>query len=206
MNAIIDGLGLGLLLTVLIGPVFFLLIRTSIEQGAMQALTLEIGVITGDFLIIVLAYSGTAPIFENPTYAKWLGIAGAFILMLIGALPFFKKKTSSNKEIELSVKGSTMLIVKGFALNVMNPFVYFFWIGSVGYAVTTFKTDKINIVIYFISCIICYLFFDLVKIYGALRIKKLLTPSTLGTIIKVSNIGIIILGAGLLIKVLKQFG
>ncbi|MCC7051155.1 MAG: hypothetical protein IT239_05185 [Bacteroidia bacterium] len=43
--AVIHGVGLGLLLSILIGPVFFLLIRISIEQGAKQALTLEVGVL-----------------------------------------------------------------------------------------------------------------------------------------------------------------
>lgn len=203
IDAIIHGIGLGLLLSVLIGPVFFLLIRISIEQGVKQALILDFGVITGDILYIVLSYLGTASIFLNPNYAKILGIIGGAILIITGIQPLFKKKPITEKSIELKTSNPLTLIIKGFILNSTNPFVIFFWIASVGYAVTTFDGNPVLIFIYFIACLLCYLFIDFIKIYTALKIRKYLSPLLLYKISLASGFAIALLGLIMMYRVYK---
>lgn len=202
--AVIHGVGLGLLLSILIGPVFFLLIRISIEQGAKQALTLEVGVLGGDALYIWLSYIGTAAIFLNPAYSKPLGIVGSCILILMGTFPFFKKQdVEQKKDIEIKTTKPLYLIIKGFALNVTNPFVVFFWIASTGYAVTTFNGNPLLVFTYFTACILTYLIVDLVKIYTAVKIRNYLTPTILHKITMYSNIGIALLGLIMMYRVFK---
>lgn len=204
IQAIIHGVGLGLLLSVLIGPVFFLLIRTSIEEGVKPALTLDIGVLTGDILCIVVSYLGFGSIFENVLYTKILGVIGGIILVGVGLQPFLQKAKSKIEEIELREKKNYKgLILEGFVLNVINPFVIFFWVASVGYAVTTFDGNTPIIITYFLFCMITYFIVDLLKIYLAVSIREKLTPANILIINKVASSGIIILGIVMVIRVLQ---
>ena len=205
LQAVIHGLGLGFMLTILVGPIFFLLIRTSIEQGARSALILDIGVLAGDILYIWLAYIGTAHIFEKVIYAKWLGVTGAFILMFMGVAPLLKKKRNSKEIILEKPEHVWWLIIKGFLINITNPFVIFFWIASMGYAVTTFDADAQKITVYFMACMCCYLFFDLIKIYAAIKIKSFLTPKKIDLVDKIASLGITALGIVLLVRILKMY-
>ena len=202
-DAILHGIGLGLLLSILIGPVFFLLLRISIEQGAKQALVLDIGVIAGDILYIWLSFIGTAAIFLNPTYSKPLGIIGSLILIITGVMPLFNKKPVEQKQIELKASNPYVLISKGFILNITNPFVIFFWIASTGYAVTTFDGDGYLILTYFAACIITYMLVDFLKIYAAVKIRKKLTPQILYRVTIISSMGIALLGAIMMYRVFK---
>ncbi len=202
-DAILHGTGLGLLLSILIGPVFFLLLRVSIEQGAKQALILDIGVIAGDVFYIWLSYIGTAAIFLNPTYSKPLGILGSLILIITGVIPLFNKKPKEQKPIELKATNPYVLISKGFLLNITNPFVIFFWIASTGYAVTTFDGEGFLILLYFLACISAYMLVDFLKIYAAVKIRKRLTPLILHRITIISSIGIALLGTIMMFRVFK---
>ena len=203
-EAIVQGILLGLLLSVLIGPVFFLLIRTSIEKGVKAALVLDIGVLAGDAFYIWVGYIGLAEIFKDPTFSKPVGVIGAFILITVGALPLLRGK-SQKKEIELKLKKDNLLflILKGFLLNITNPFVIFFWIASIGYAVTTFNNDIKLIALYFFSCIFAYMVVDLIKIYLAVLIKSRLTTKKIELVNSIASLGVLILGIIMLVRVLK---
>ncbi|WP_216351112.1 LysE family transporter, partial [Mucilaginibacter polytrichastri] len=48
IEAIFSGIGIGLILTFLTGPVFFALIKTSIEKGFQAGIALALGVVTSD--------------------------------------------------------------------------------------------------------------------------------------------------------------
>ena len=203
-EAIVQGILLGLLLSVLIGPVFFLLIRTSIEKGVKAALVLDIGVLAGDAFYIWVGYIGLAEIFKDPTFSKPVGVIGAFILITVGALPLLRGK-SQKKEIELKLKKDNIifLMLKGFLLNITNPFVIFFWIASIGYAVTTFNNDIKLIALYFFSCIFAYMVVDLIKIYLAVLIKSRLTTKKIELVNSIASLGVLILGIIMLVRVLK---
>ena len=49
----------GFFLSFMIGPVFFMLIQTSILKGARAAIAFNLGVILGDVAFIVIAYFGS---------------------------------------------------------------------------------------------------------------------------------------------------
>jgi len=52
IEAIITGIGFGLVLSVLTGPVFFALIKTSIEKGFHAGVAMALGVVTSDMVFI----------------------------------------------------------------------------------------------------------------------------------------------------------
>ena len=208
-QAIFQGVLWGLLLSVLIGPVFFLLIKTSLEQGVKQAIVLDSGVVFGDVFAIVVAYMGLAAVFQHPVYQKWLGIGGGALLMAFGLFPllrYFKKKhTPKDNSASLDIKpasGIIWLLTKGFILNLSNPFVWLYWIACVGVAVAQFEGSVIKVFLFFLSCIITFFSIDILKIYLADKIRSFLTIQRFRQINNIASIAIIIFGFILIYRVL----
>ncbi len=108
IDAAIQGIILGLALSVLIGPVFFLLIQTSIKEGFKAALKLELGIISSDAFCIFVSYLGLARVLENPTIANYVGLGGGVMLLIIGVKTYFSHKTVKEEEVEVKTvkKGS----------------------------------------------------------------------------------------------------
>lgn len=210
-QAIIQGILWGLLLSLLIGPIFFLLIKTSLERGVKDAVILDMGVVTGDILAILVAYFGLAAVFQNVLYQKWMGIIGGTILFAFGVVPFLKKKKKITDPAEaaaakLELKTSTnyfWMCIKGFFLNLTNPFVWLYWIACVGVAVSQFAGNKWHVFVYFTSCIITFFGIDVLKIYLASKIRAYLTIRRFRQINNVASISIAIFGLVLIFRVLK---
>ena len=57
MQFFLQAIGIGFLLSVMVGPVFFVLLETSITKGIRAALALDIGVFISDILYIMFALS-----------------------------------------------------------------------------------------------------------------------------------------------------
>ena len=53
-SAVLEGVLMGLFLSVFVGPVFFLLIETSINKGIREAFIMDAGVILSDIAWIIL--------------------------------------------------------------------------------------------------------------------------------------------------------
>ena len=101
LEAVLSGISLGLVLALLVGPVFFMLIDTSINLGFMKS------------------------------YQTEIGIAGGILLVIFGLVNIFKKPHLKSTDIDLPDNSKSPLvdIVKGFMMNALNPFVLIFWIG-----------------------------------------------------------------------------
>jgi threonine/homoserine/homoserine lactone efflux protein len=198
IHAITQGIVLGLILSALIGPVFFLLIKTSMKNGFKAALIMEIGIISSDAFCIFLSYVGMANIFNNPLYKIYFIVLGSAVLMIFGVTTFLSHK-KINAENELLKVSNTKLILKGFFFNISNPSVLFFWISTVGLAVSQFSSNKTKIVVYFLSTLITVFAIDVLKAYLAKTINEKINDYTLGIITKVAGIGIFLFGIYLLL-------
>ena len=56
---------IGFFLAFMIGPVFFMLIQTSIIKGARAAIAFDLGVVLGDVVFILIAYYGSKSLLER---------------------------------------------------------------------------------------------------------------------------------------------
>ena len=59
INDILAGIPWGIFLSFMIGPVFFILLETSIIKGFRAALVFDLGVVSGDIVFIGIAYLGS---------------------------------------------------------------------------------------------------------------------------------------------------
>lgn len=191
LSAFGNGVLLGLLLTMMIGPVFFALIQTSIERGFASGASMAVGIVLSDALYVLIASLGVAVLAKNITFQAWLGLVGGLILLIFGAVNILKKVKHQAPRQEGS--GSTNFfkqIGKGFILNGINPFVLLFWFG-VGVTVLNFNFSTTQKLAYFGATLLTVFLTDLLKVYASNKLSRWLTPSFMQRMNKLVGIALI---------------
>ena len=92
INDILSALPWGILLAFTVGPVFFVLLETSITKGFRAAMVFDFGVVFADFVFILIAYFSTNQILEKLKDDPGLFIFGGAIMLVYGAVSYVKKK------------------------------------------------------------------------------------------------------------------
>lgn len=176
MDVIVNGILLGLLLSILIGPVFFSLLQTSIEKGFRAGVWMALGIMLSDALYISIAYLGISQLMEQDSFRIFLGMAGGVIMLIFGISSILKSpKIRSALEHENIKNNVFRLISKGFLLNGINPSVLIFWIGVVSMVGVNYDYGKNDALIFF-SCIIATVFItDVFKAFLATKLRSILT-------------------------------
>src|SRR5688572_5162560 len=130
----IKGILLGGVLALLVGPVFFMIINTSIKKGFLPASMLAFGVLISDALFVVITYYGSSLLFYLKEYDHIVGISGGLLIFTFGIFTFFKKASVSADALEFIDDSKTRAIdvVKGFMMNTLNPSALLFWLGVAG--------------------------------------------------------------------------
>ena len=211
MDYIFQAIGIGFLLSVMVGPVFFILLETSITKGVRASLYLDLGVFISDVIYILFAFIFASQIksFTNDATNNnfILGIIGGVLFVGYGIYTLFSK---SNQEITPKKKSTTsknndsvVLGIKGFMLNFANPAVLFYWLGIIaqGNQVTD-KDHPGQLIIFVILVLATYFGIDVLKILGAKKLRPLVTDSLLLALNRLIGIVFTVFGVFL---ILKQF-
>jgi len=194
---------LGFALSFMIGPVFFMLIQTSILKGARAAIAFNTGVILGDVAFIFIAYFGSRHLLERLKDDPRLFFIGGLILVVYGLITFLDK--SSKKEAESSIKipvnnNYLKLLLKGFFLNFINVGVLAFWLGLIVFIGADLDMNPKNIFYYFTIIIVSYFVTDLGKIVLAKQLKSKMTPMVVYRIKRIMGILLIVFGIFFMLK------
>lgn len=195
---------LGFFLSFMIGPVFFMLIQTSILKGARAAIVFNIGVVLGDIAFIVIAYLGSRHLLEKIKDDPRLFFIGGLILVIYGLITYFDKTSKKEAEeplIRIPVNNNYLkLLLKGFFLNFINIGVLGFWLGLIVVIGPTLDMNPTHIFWYFTAILCSYFVTDLGKIFLAKKLKSNLTPTVIYKIKKTMGVLLIIFGVALLLK------
>jgi len=174
---VVNGILFGLLLSILIGPVFFTLVQTSIEKGFKKAILVAIGIALSDLAYIFLAYYGVSKFLRNTGHDKSVAIAGGVILLIFGIFNLSRiSRPMSFKSHAVEAKGFFRYIFKGFIINGVSPFVLLFWVGIMGLATAEYGYTDLNLALFFSIIITVVLITDLLKAYGAGKLRSFITP------------------------------
>lgn len=194
LNAVLLGIGLSFM----VGPVFFVLIETSITKGARAAITFDFGVLLADIVFILLAYYGSVTLLEKIQDDPRLFLIGGIVLMLFGLYTVFNNKTKkiiTDKELVVTENNNYLgLFLKGFFLNFINIGVLAFWFAIVIAVSSSLQMNESRILKYFSIVIISFLITDLIKITLAKKLKKNLTPLVLRKIRIIIGVFFIVFG------------
>ena len=165
---IFSAIGLGLMISlVLIGPVFFLLIETSLSRGHRHALALDLGVITGDVLLIMVAFFSSHDLLDiidrHPSFYR----ITAFIILIYGLYMIMSKaRLHMAGEEKLISSNYLRTFLNGFLLNVINIGVVVFWLITV-ISIRKQYPETGEFVIYMAVVLATFFTIDLLKIYLA---------------------------------------
>jgi threonine/homoserine/homoserine lactone efflux protein len=172
--------------------VFFYLIKTAIVSGKKAGVAVASGIIIGDILYVVLLLFGFSEVFENEVFVRWFAFFGGTLLVMIGIRYLIKKRDIS--KAKSASKGSLWAhFTKGFVLNFINPFVATVWVGFLAINEEQFSSSASVITSLTITLAVIFLT-DLLKIFYAEKLRRLLRPSVLQKTFNTLGIIIILLG------------
>ncbi|MEJ6797629.1 MAG: LysE family transporter [Crocinitomicaceae bacterium] len=191
----------GFILSIMIGPVFIVLLETSIKKGIRAAIAFDLGVLISDFLYILIAY-----IFYSEVQSLAEGsdqhvvkIIGGTLFIAYGIASFFKKSKGIKKDkqgnLVKEANDYKMLALKGFLLNFANPLVIFYWFSVMTLAEKAEGMESAPLFTFLSVILITFFGIDLLKIFGAKKLRPLVTNSVMKGLNRL--IGIVFFGFGL---------
>lgn len=209
IELIIKGIVTGFILSIMIGPVFFVLLETSIRRGARAALSFDLGVLVSDVLYILIAY-----IFYSEVAALTSGensgilkLVGGILFIIYGIFTYFKKvkemKVDEVGKIIQRTSDYAILALKGFLLNIANPMVIFYWFSvmTLGAKESAAEGGNDGSMFFFLTLILITFFsVDLLKIFGAKKLRPLVTDRLLVALNHLIGIVFVIFGIVLIIQ------
>ena len=192
MNIIFNGIITGLLLSVLIGATFFMLIETSMTRGFRAALWFDAGVVLSDTLIITGAYFFTSWITHTIIQNRFFNEAGGIVFLAFGINYILARRKNENEKVVLN--RNMRVFLNGFIINLMNPSVILFWLGTMALTLSNFKYTGREAFVYYTCALLTMASLDMVKAYFAYRLSNLINARILRIIYILSGILMIILG------------
>lgn len=199
INDILSGIPWGIFLSFMIGPVFFILIETSIIKGFRAALVFDLGVVLGDIVFISIAYLGSYRLIQSLKDKPALFIFGGILMLVYGIISFIKlkKEEKVNTDLidkEIIKKDYKSLFIKGFFLNIINIGVLGFWVAIIISIGPKLEMQPSRMITFFTTIILSYLAVDCIKILLAKQLKNKLTPSNILKIKKGISVVLMIFG------------
>lgn len=203
----LKGILLGMSLSILVGPILIAIVQTSIEQGQKAGLTVAAGIWFSDILFISSVYFGIASIqkiTEWQGFELTMGIAGGIVLMLFGLGTIFAKPPSNDtwEAGGLKQDATWKLLLKGFLINTINPFTFFFWISVTSTIVVNGELNHLNAGLFYGGLFSTVVAADSLKAIFADKIRSKLTPKNILLMRRIAGVMLVIFGIILIIRVL----
>ena len=198
----IDAVVFGFILSFSFGPIFFILLETSITRGIKQAVFMDFGVIVSDLLFFSLAYFGASKIATEENQPA-LFLLGGVILSVYSVISFINNAVKNKKiKKEKAVEETKLFkyVVKGFLLNSINISYLVIWAGVIVWFGPKVEMSPVKIWTFFFVSVATYLAVNVLKFLLSSRLKSKLTDFVLFYIRQGLNILILIFGIVLVFK------
>lgn len=196
----------GLFLAFMIGPVFFMLVQTSILKGFRAAFAFDVGVVVADSLFILVAYFGSRTFLLKVKEYPYLFLIGGVVLIAYGIITFLnlkQKRIVQDENLVIPTKTNYwQLFLNGFFLNFINVGVFGLWFGMIMIYGARFNMNEEKIFWFFFTALVSYLVIDVGKILLAKKLREKMTPALTYKMKRL--MGIILMVFGLILS-LKSF-
>jgi threonine/homoserine/homoserine lactone efflux protein len=203
---ILTAIPLGIFLSFLIGPVFFVLLETSAVKGFRAALVFDLGVVLADVFFILIAYFSSYRLIQSLKNDPAIFIFGGILMLTYGLISFIKLRKITSKvneddiEIVLQKKNYRALFIKGFLLNFINVGVLLFWFLILITVGPKLELENSRMLTFFTTVILTYLFVDMGKMLLAKQLKHKMTPKNILNIKKAISILLILFGMTIMLQ------
>ncbi len=204
-EAILQGIGAGILFSFLTGPVFFSMIKTSIEKGFKAGLSLAIGVIMSDIIFILATIFSTQFVNYDANYNQYIGLVGGLFLFGVG-LYYLIKKVEVNYAIEEEVKVKKRgYIIKGFLMSLLSPTTLMFWIMVGGVVAVHLQFDRTEKITFFAVALLTQLSMDAIKTYYAAKLRYKIKEKSIQRLNQIAGVVIIIFAFRLFLELILKY-
>ena len=200
--SILTPITVGFFTAFIMGPVFWVLLETSITKGFKAAVAFDLGVMFADVCFIAVCYLGSFQLLEDDQNKQGLFVLGGTILLLYGLFSWINrnKKSKDQPEIQESKENYFGLAAKGFAINILNVGVFIFWGGVTIVSSPASGKSFTSFVLFFSIVLLSYFITDLLKISVANRFKSLLTGKGIVIVNSIVSLILIVSGVVLILK------
>ena len=203
-EAILQGIGAGILFSFLTGPVFFSMIKTSIEKGFKAGFSLAIGVIFSDIIFISLTIFSAQFVDYNSEYNQYIGIIGGLFLFGIGVYYLFNKvKVSYNIEEAVKIRKRGYML-KGFLMCLLSPTTLMFWVMVGGIISVQLHYNMPEKIAFFIVAMTTQLTVDGFKTYYAAKLRYRIKERTIQNLNRIAGAVILIFAIRLFVEVILK--
>jgi len=204
-EAILLGIGAGIISSFLTGPVFFAMIKTSIEKGFKAGFSLAVGVIASDVILIGIILFGSQFIEYKSDFDKYVGLLGGLFLLAVGVYYLFSKIAVHYEKDPLQKVSKRGYLIKGFLMCILTPSTLMFWIivsGIISVKLNNMLNEKL--VCFFIA-MVTQLSIDGLKSYYSSKLRYRIKEDALRKLNKIAGVVIIIFAVWLIIKTYLKF-
>lgn len=199
MEPLLKGIISGITISFLIGPIFLALVELTISKGWKSGIAYVFGVLIAD-VIMIYAVETVLQKFPFESIKNHIGFFGGIVLMLFGLITFYAKSNIQSENIA-NIQTLSQSFLKGFTINISNPFVTIWWI-------TMYSTVTINYIafsdkfLFYFGVLFMVFLFDLIKIRFAYYLKQNLTLDKLTIVKKTAGVLLFVFGISMLVKIL----
>lgn len=199
IEAVLKGLGFGLLLSISVGPVLFSIIKQSLNNGHRGGFAFIAGVSFSDITLVLISNVFTELFNSLKVYKTEVGIAGCVFLVTLGIYFLFFKKVKVNEDGKQTFKfrkrDMAKIFFSGYLMNTLNPAVLIFWITTSTAVIIHTINERFVI---FSTCLVFMLSTDFFKVMLAGKIRNRLTPHNIHIINRINGIILIVFGIALI--------
>lgn len=212
LQFVFDAVVFGLTLAVVFGfgPAFITLIQTSIHRGFRSAVWFAIGVLANDILMVSLCVLTSIQVVASGEREMFYFCLGAgIILILLGVSTYTKKPAEPPCTDDVNVGIGTppwyVFLARGFAMNIMNPFVWLFWLGTVAVTMGKMEGDRVKVLLFFAIVLGTNFVFDLLKATAASSLKRFFNAKRIVVMNRVVGCGLVLFGLYFIFRGLVVF-
>ena len=203
-------IGVFLSVVVNMGPAFITLVQTSLHRGFKSAAWFATGVILNDAMVVTLCILTSVQVtMKDSKIDPALFCIGAGVILLLFGLFTYRKKVEQRKERSEYIERRTnemlkkqedkpawfVFLAKGFVLNILNPFVWLFWFSAVAIVAGNMGGNKVSTIVFFGIILGTTYTIELLKAWGAAKLKRFLTPERTTLINKIAGVLLLLCGA-----------
>jgi threonine/homoserine/homoserine lactone efflux protein len=192
--AFLKGYLVGLAMVIFVGPVFFTLLKSTLQYGRLAGLLVALGIFVSDVVAVFIVYFGAHILLKDINYQFYVGIIGSVLLIILGVKYLFRPDTSFFEMLQIPSSHPLSFFTKGFLINFINPFVLAVWLGVVTYGSEKYGFTR-SLVVFLTAALLAIFTTDTAKVFLAHRIKTLLKPLYLKRLYQA--IGVCLIGFGI---------
>jgi threonine/homoserine/homoserine lactone efflux protein len=209
IEAVISGIGIGIVLTFLTGPVFFALIKTSIERGFHAGIYMALGVVCSDIVFVGAILFGSQFFDISPQTKTIAGVVGSIILFVVGVRYIIKKAEVNYSNVQPTGMKRYGYFFKGFLMCIFNPTLLFHWITVIGTASTIFHADDttrtFKIAVMFLTVLVVQFGLDTTKAFYANKLRAKVSAKLVHRLNQVAGVALIIASLVLVDKLVTHY-